>query len=578
MSVRLTLRAVLAAVWVLLGGCNRTFDVPEGTLQLGQRCGAAGECRSASCADGVCCDTRCGVQVCNLAGSVGTCTDRPRGHGCDAGAECPGGFCRDGVCCDSDCSDSCHTCAAPGAAGTCTPAPDNTDAHGDCGRCAACFSGVCGTAFDGTDPHGECDAGQTCGYGDCYAAPGTACTLEAGCAVGSCVAYECMETAYARIDDYPFLRTDLHRAPLAMASGPGGGTAVLVDTDDGTYEDGGYLGRVAAAVAPTPLGPWTAANIEYTAPRRRKGAAAITGDVAFFAVESTFAPGSDDAVYNGYSGIYGQEVRATGLLGAFSDPDPDSVDPVQIAAAADALGRLTLATVADGGALRVAVRGVDGRWGPTAVRASGATGVAACRADGETQLLYTAGGHLAVLLGDGSVETAPSPSGCAGPLYAVAAPDADGDEVGLVVRCDGLDQLGVFKPRGAGAARWRFVPAPTTAPFFGTANAGEGSVDYPISLIRPAGGRHGIILFNSLEPGGAPGAPRGGFVQLLWLERDGGVTFALATEPDNGYRYVDLATASSPTGAPLAAYDSVVDIDGGVPVNNATLLIESYYP
>lgn len=49
-------------------GCN---------LDNGESCSVGGQCTSTFCADGVCCNTACDldVQVCDVPGSVGTCTD-----------------------------------------------------------------------------------------------------------------------------------------------------------------------------------------------------------------------------------------------------------------------------------------------------------------------------------------------------------------------------------------------------------------------------------------------------------------------------------------------------------------------
>jgi hypothetical protein len=49
---------------------------------LGASCNDTCQCASGYCVDGVCCNTTCagGCQACNLAGSVGTCSSRPRGQ------------------------------------------------------------------------------------------------------------------------------------------------------------------------------------------------------------------------------------------------------------------------------------------------------------------------------------------------------------------------------------------------------------------------------------------------------------------------------------------------------------------
>jgi hypothetical protein len=57
-------------------------------LTNGTACGVAGECQSGNCIDGVCCDMACGglCKACNVAGSVGTCSNVPTGT--DPANEC----------------------------------------------------------------------------------------------------------------------------------------------------------------------------------------------------------------------------------------------------------------------------------------------------------------------------------------------------------------------------------------------------------------------------------------------------------------------------------------------------------
>src|SRR3712207_2411813 len=45
------------------------------------------------------------------------------GAACTSAGDCASGFCADGVCCSSQCSQRCGSCALPGLAGTCSPAP-----------------------------------------------------------------------------------------------------------------------------------------------------------------------------------------------------------------------------------------------------------------------------------------------------------------------------------------------------------------------------------------------------------------------------------------------------------------------
>ncbi|MBS2030588.1 MAG: hypothetical protein JST54_21980 [Deltaproteobacteria bacterium] len=571
-------------------GCSRNFSTAPGTTELGRACDNDLACVSGVCADGVCCDQGCGgTRACNLPGKVGTCSDRSPGTPCSSSAQCPTGFCRDGVCCLTACSDNCMSCNVGNDAGTCLPAPDNTDPHRDCGFCAACFAGNCGPAFANTDPHHDCvDAGTTC-YGNFSLSAGDdACGIEDtyacsddSCAGNNsyCIAWSCMESAYFHVDDYPFLRTDLHRTPLAMAVGPGGDTAVLVNTDDGLEVDGGYLGSVVAAVAPSSSGPWTAASVEFNAEGRRLGAVAFTGDIAHFAVGSAIVPGSDVAELYGYSGIYVQAISSLGEAQGFDTPDPNAVNTTQIALDADAQGRLTLASITDAGELRVTKLGSNGLWGGVLTYELGASGVALAPVGGETQLFYVASGELVLSLQDGGGEVAPGlPGDCTGPLHASTAPDPDGgDAVGLTLSCDGgWPYLVAFAPARADSPRWLVEPAPAESPLYGLED--DGVTTGPLSQFLPSGGRAGTPIFTALDPGDLPGSPRGGYTQTMWMSPDGGFAYTYYSPADNGYRYQSMAACGSNTGAPLSAFDSVVDIDGGTTTNNSTLLIQVYFP
>jgi len=66
------------------------------------------------------------------------------GKGCAVDPECASGFCIDGVCCDASCAGPCRACNLPGAVGTCTPHPVDTDPEQGCGGLAKCDgSGSC---------------------------------------------------------------------------------------------------------------------------------------------------------------------------------------------------------------------------------------------------------------------------------------------------------------------------------------------------------------------------------------------------------------------------------------------------
>jgi hypothetical protein len=579
-------RLLVCAFAISSLGCDRVFTLTTSSRIDGQSCIGGASCASGVCADGVCCGSVCGpTQVCNGPGSAGTCTDRPLGASCGDDTTCPSGYCRDGVCCDSSCSGNCLSCAVDGGQGHCQDAPDNTDPHVDCGTCAACFGGDCGPAFADTDPHGECGVGQTCSgnytpsvSGACGIADGYPC-VDDSCAgySGYCISWRCAEVGYFHVDSYPFLPTDQHRTPLAMAVSSEGAVAILVDTLDGSSPAGDLLGNVVAVLAPQLQGPWNTASIEYNATGRRVGAVAFTGDVAYFAVASDIAPQSPDAAGYGYSGIYTQAITALGQLQGFENPDPGADTPLQIALGSDQQGQLTLASVVDGGALRVNVRGANGTWGNVQVVDTQVSGVALARLAGQTYLFYLARGALHAVHPDGSAEVAGGmPAACAGPLAASAAPDDGGDQAGLTLSCGAQLYLGAYAPGRTDVAPWRFVAAPATTPYYGLED--DGVTYYPLLQVLPSGGRGGAVAFMGLEPGGAPGAPQGGYTQTFWLDLDGGLAFTVGSGSDSAYRYVGMAAAASLSGGPVSAYDTVIDVDGGTVANNSTLLIQTYFP
>jgi hypothetical protein len=151
------------------GGCKTTN---------GQSCGSDGECLSTFCQDGVCCNNACsGVcAVCNLGGTVGTCTNVPQGgqpggcngtkacdgmngckkvngQACSQASDCASGFCPDEgadqkYCCDKACSGTCQSCRA-----------DKT---------GLATNGICGFIKAKTDPDMECSGcNMASGHGCC---------------------------------------------------------------------------------------------------------------------------------------------------------------------------------------------------------------------------------------------------------------------------------------------------------------------------------------------------------------------------------------------------------------------------
>jgi hypothetical protein len=104
------------------------------------------------------------------------------GSTCSVSDDCVSGHCFDGVCCEQDCSSACHSCAVPGAVGTCLLAEVGTDPRDDCQDQG---SPSCGT--DGTcDGNGSCrkyPTGIVCKQPSCS---GSILTLAFRCAAGAC--------------------------------------------------------------------------------------------------------------------------------------------------------------------------------------------------------------------------------------------------------------------------------------------------------------------------------------------------------------------------------------------------------
>ncbi len=165
---------------------------------VGEPCSGPGDCLSAHCVDGFCCDTSCSqpCAACDLWTSFGRCSpvpaaddpggDCPRhqvcdgaggcvkleGEACGSGAECLRGRCVDGLCCDAACGDLCHACDVEGAEGVCAPVPYGQDVDGECGEGGACN-----------------------GAGRCVGPAGSPCAADGDCESRWCVDGVCCESA-----------------------------------------------------------------------------------------------------------------------------------------------------------------------------------------------------------------------------------------------------------------------------------------------------------------------------------------------------------------------------------------------
>jgi len=212
-----------------LGDSGRVAG-PPGSKKEGEACGAADECITHNCADGVCCDTACGdaCTACNLPENVGSCVAIARGqpsvHGgcasqpatsCGTTGLCDGaGQCQlyddTTVCGDAACEKGSNTffpeahcdgrgsCAAAAAGLSCAPFMCKPDGKACADRCSGatdcvlpniCSNGSCGAIGNGLPCRnaGQCQSGF-CVDGVCCNAPCTeqcmACDLTAS--LGTC--------------------------------------------------------------------------------------------------------------------------------------------------------------------------------------------------------------------------------------------------------------------------------------------------------------------------------------------------------------------------------------------------------
>jgi hypothetical protein len=162
-----------------------------GLKMLADACTAGDECASGNCVDDVCCDTKpesCGgCKACNVAGSLGTCSNVPAQS--DPHDTCAGGT-------------TMCTLEACAGDGTCGQAPSgtmcDTDMVCDAGACVACAEGMSCTM----NPGAPCKLGMlSCSTGmpQCLdagdAAMGLGCGKDLACdGKGACVSTGCNGT------------------------------------------------------------------------------------------------------------------------------------------------------------------------------------------------------------------------------------------------------------------------------------------------------------------------------------------------------------------------------------------------
>lgn len=236
---------------LMVGGQNKDEVLASAELfqplGLGEKCTDAGDCASAACVDGVCCDTPCGGQ-CEACSSSGKClpvTGAPRGLRplCDD----PGtGACAAKVC-DGKTTDACVlptglTCASAVCNVSSFTAAGACDGKGACIKAAAidcapygCSDTGCRTSCGGPS---DCANAAICVSGKCIAASGGACNAELTASVGTdgketpCHPYKCVQ-ASGRCSD-ACVRSDDCAGGFVC-----GGTGKCEQPTGATDEDGG---------------------------------------------------------------------------------------------------------------------------------------------------------------------------------------------------------------------------------------------------------------------------------------------------------------------------------------------------
>jgi hypothetical protein len=182
-----------------LGVCEELRD-------NGDECFDGDECKSALCADGVCCNTVCVGQCegCALPGTEGTCTPLTSGqpvHGepCDGEGDCAGECQGNPVACTYATGKPCGEPACVNGEST-TYACDQSACVASAKQCFGyvCEAGQCLTSCEGD---GECAPGNVCREGVCipFVEPqcvGSTLKLPTG-EVQSCNAYRCDESGTA---------------------------------------------------------------------------------------------------------------------------------------------------------------------------------------------------------------------------------------------------------------------------------------------------------------------------------------------------------------------------------------------
>jgi hypothetical protein len=164
-----------SGTWCAAGGCaGRTKQQPS-------RCDGAGVCAPGPitqdpCVGGCASSADCTVgNVCE-EGSCGKPTHLAIGNSCRSDDECATRFCADGFCCDTRCGVACYACNLPGTIGKCRPVSAGEDPANQCpaedpltcGRVGGCNGhGLCALQPAST----ICGEARSCLLGECVSTP-----------------------------------------------------------------------------------------------------------------------------------------------------------------------------------------------------------------------------------------------------------------------------------------------------------------------------------------------------------------------------------------------------------------------
>jgi len=265
--------------------CRESGCQSDGYIGTAGACDGAGRCQfgvSKDCAGYVCIKDSAGLDACRTdcatdAQCVGgshcdpsqCLADLANGKACERDSQCLSGFCADGYCCDKRCG-ACGSCNLPGKEGTCDFTPAGTDPRNECIDSASDPSGKCGGMCNG---RGACEfpaASTVCGTckvcdgsGKCNVKPED----DVACGVVDCdqldtscrdyrdlQARRCASLGACKVANLPASCTDVTDTcgPDAGAGGGGGGGGGGSVDAGGTDDGGGRPDAGGAADATSP--------------------------------------------------------------------------------------------------------------------------------------------------------------------------------------------------------------------------------------------------------------------------------------------------------------------------------------